>query len=178
MDTRELRELAKRATPGPFDVQCADSTNKEDFAKQFLDVIKHGGNDFYYIEGTAFEDGMRKYLAFTGNGPTSKANAEYIAALSPDVLEGLCDELDKARTLIYSTEPTTYWGTYRTGDETVHGGNVAAWYESATFWKKKFEAAQKEGIEPDAIKALACKNTRAEKAEAENERLRDALRRR
>jgi ElaB/YqjD/DUF883 family membrane-anchored ribosome-binding protein len=74
MDTRELRELAKRATPGPY-----------------YTVSACGGDCHLTVMSTV----ERQPLQIK-----NPANAEYIAALSPDVLEGLLDEIDVSDELV------------------------------------------------------------------------------
>jgi hypothetical protein len=84
MDTRELRELAKRATPGPWKVCDA---NVPDSAGIGVRTINDGTGDGGYIICDLCSD----------TDYDQEANAEYIAALSPDVLEWLCDKAERLR---------------------------------------------------------------------------------
>jgi hypothetical protein len=84
MDTRELRELAKRATPGPWgwDGKVWDYDHEQEAPW----LVRSDSADARIVE-----------KVIGGEIECTEANAEYIAALSPDVLEGLCDELDAAK---------------------------------------------------------------------------------
>lgn len=91
-----VEALARFATPGPL-----VNINYEFDNRQLLidDVVKSleksGGNSLHVV----FVMGTNKYVAFTGNGPTSEINAAYIAASAPEFVLELIERLRKAEGL-------------------------------------------------------------------------------
>lgn len=83
----EIRARLAAATPGPWGV-CFDDTQPtvEALAAELGKSLAHGGLKLWGVvvpsPGEATE---WKYPAITGNGPTSEANARFIAAAPGDV---------------------------------------------------------------------------------------------
>jgi hypothetical protein len=200
MDTRELRELAKRATPGPWCWESvAEKSNEfvvgiafDKNGKQLSGCIN--GKDYDEETSAWVEDAIIRRGAIGANesGHANFADAEYIAALSPDVLEGLCDERDRLE---------------RSRDDWQEDARLALC--NRDYWKQRWESAMVDLssviAERDALRAerdrlqqnvydfenreaLVCPEDvgcdeyipllkrKLDEAEAENERLRDALR--
>jgi hypothetical protein len=141
MDTRELRELAKRATPGPWKVCDA---NIPESAGIGVRTINDGTGDGGYIICDLCSD----------TDYDQEANAAYIAALSPDVLEGLCDKIDALERELYGTPDNAVWSKQQWID------NAKYWNES---WQRAIEQRDLLIAERDALRAG-------------QRRLRDALR--
>jgi hypothetical protein len=124
MDTRELRELAKGI-------------------REIFGGFKHGeGLCEYKVYSTKHPEYDEVARCFADQFVDRVRLAKYIAALSPDVLEGLCDKADKSYPHMCRDE-----------------------HDEIGFRNSEIELCP----------VCEAKN-RAEKAEAENERLRDALR--
>ena len=104
MTAPDLRALAEAATPGPWGARYFDDGDKAE-ARRFAVALEMSAGDITYrlIAGAADacqqEGGSEDWLnlGFMGNGPTSGANAAYIAAASPDVILALLDEIDALR---------------------------------------------------------------------------------
>jgi hypothetical protein len=137
MNTDDLRELAKRATQGPWKVCDA---NMPESAGIGVRTLNDGTGDGGYIICDLCAD----------TDYDQQANAEYIAALSPDVLEGLCDRIDEQNDIIQRQQGAVF----AAGMALVPGGSGIEF--------RNVRAEQSEA-ERDALRA-------------ENERLRDALR--
>lgn len=104
MTALDLRALAEAATPGPWGARYFDDGDKAE-SRRFAVALEMSAGDITYrlIAGAADacqqEGGSEDWLnlGFMGNGPTSGANAAYIAAASPDVILALLDEIDALR---------------------------------------------------------------------------------
>lgn len=90
MTTNRLRELMSRATPGPWTARKEEYDNHEIMTAETGKAYGRGGHALHYLvaDGGVFP-------AFTGNGPTSKDNAEYLAAVH-DTLPAMLDVIDAA----------------------------------------------------------------------------------
>jgi hypothetical protein len=133
MDTRELRELAKRATPGPWAAFVETGST-------FKVATDAGVGQKVYI--ASIDSTFKKQ-----NAP----NANYIAALSPDVLEGLCDKADER-------------DEFKRIRDTVVDLIVVG-----TGWTR-------DRVEESPVNAIRELKAERDALRAENERLRDALR--
>lgn len=91
-DTLELRRKAEAATPGPWDVYGERiNGNIALAAAEALSQVNQTGPiaDHFWMMNAA-----GKCPALTGCGPTSEANAAFIAAANPAVILALLDRLD------------------------------------------------------------------------------------
>jgi hypothetical protein len=78
----ELEQLAKAATPGPWDVWAEPTKSKDEAIDELAyQVINTPDEDF--AEAVYLLNANGKCPATTGCGPTSKANAAYIASANP-----------------------------------------------------------------------------------------------
>lgn len=90
----ELRARAEAATPGPW-MQGAESfVDFEDMAAAQRRMLNSRpfGEPFHFVWVKP-----DLCVGYTANGPTSEANAAYIAAASPDVVLALLDEIAALR---------------------------------------------------------------------------------
>lgn len=99
-DYTKLRELATKATPGPWTVQNGA-------------IIRH----FYPLPVAAVIADVSDPAH-----PSAKADAEYIAAASPDGVIALLDEIERLRSL-WDTDPTA--AAFRARDEAIDAGRIA-----------------------------------------------------
>ena len=80
-ELQRMEELEKGATGGPWTVELDDSERVKQEISAFID--RSGGRHFWcLVEGVFDEANAPNNLlpAMTGNGPTSEANANFIAA--------------------------------------------------------------------------------------------------
>ena len=86
----ELRRLATEATPGPWTIHPEEVCSPI-VAATALSKLVHGSVFVPVLPMVVGSNGLA--TAVTGCGPTSVANAAYIAAASPDVVLALIDRL-------------------------------------------------------------------------------------
>lgn len=86
----ELRRLATEATPGPWTIHTEEVCSPIVAAME-LSKLVHGSVFVPVLPMVVGSNGLA--TAVTGCGPTSVANAAYIAAISPDVVLALIDRL-------------------------------------------------------------------------------------
>lgn len=91
-DYTELRRLATEATPGPWTIHTEEVCSPIVAAME-LSKLVHGSVFVPVLPMVVGSNGLA--TAVTGCGPTSVANAAYIAATSPDVVLALLDALDR-----------------------------------------------------------------------------------
>ena len=96
-DYTELRRLATEATPGPWTIHTEEVCSPIVAAME-LSKLVHGSVFVPVLPMVVGSNGLA--TAVTGCGPTSVANAAYIAAASPDIVLALLADLDALRTLI------------------------------------------------------------------------------
>lgn len=87
----DLRKAAKAATPGPWDVwaeKCPDPVDAKIELAEQVDKCEQFVGELYLLNAAG------KCPATTGCGPTSKANATFIAAANPQAVLSLLDERD------------------------------------------------------------------------------------
>lgn len=88
----ELRRLATEATPGPWTIHTEEVCSPIVAAME-LSKLVHGSVFVPVLPMVVGSNGLA--TAVTGCGPTSVANAAYIAATSPDVVLGLLGDIDR-----------------------------------------------------------------------------------
>lgn len=99
-----IRARASKATPGPLIVALAGKNNEllqspEECAQYAYDTVMHRDSNRLYVVvegGDKFNPDDTSMVAMTGNGPTSKANADFIAHSREDI-PTLLSELDAVR---------------------------------------------------------------------------------
>lgn len=79
-DYSELKRLADAATPGPWTVHSEDVSDKSAARAEFEYQLAHTEP---FLGRMFMLNGGGKCPAMTGCGPTSEANAEFIAAANP-----------------------------------------------------------------------------------------------
>ena len=87
----DLRKAAEAATPGPWDVwaeKCPDPVDAKIELAEQVDKCEQFVGELYLLNAAG------KCPATTGCGPTSKANATFIAAANPQAVLSLLDERD------------------------------------------------------------------------------------
>jgi len=97
IDTKNLRVLAEAATPGPWTIYT-DEVISPIVAAMELSKLAHGSVFTPVLPMVVGSNGL--VTAVTGCGPTSVANADFIAACSPDVLLALLDALERKDRLL------------------------------------------------------------------------------
>ena len=100
-DYTELRRLATAATPGPWTIHTEEVCSPIVAAME-LSKLVHGSVFVPVLPMVVGSNGLA--TAVTGCGPTSVANAAYIAAISPDVVLTLLADLDALRTRLAEVE--------------------------------------------------------------------------
>jgi len=101
----DIRRLASRATSGPLLVGCYCETLTA--VEYVSDLLSHGSGPCYMLYAPDHPDTrigpnpMRpEHVAVTlvtGNGPTSEANADYYAEVTPQLVTKLIDEIERLR---------------------------------------------------------------------------------
>lgn len=107
MTNEELAEIEARAnaaTPGPWRAKWSEQTHEEIIAAM-SGMIEKGGKEWHWVDCDAIHPGDTGNLviAETGNGPTSEANARFIANARPDMLK-LIEEIRLQRIKIKDLE--------------------------------------------------------------------------
>lgn len=97
----ELRRLATEATPGPWTIHTEEVCSPIVAAME-LSKLVHGSVFVPVLPMVVGSNGLA--TAVTGCGPTSVANAAYIAAVSPDAILALLADLDALRTRLAEVE--------------------------------------------------------------------------
>ena len=97
IDTKHLRTLAEAATPGPWTIYT-DEVISPIVAAMELSKLAHGSVFTPVLPMVVGSNGL--VTAVTGCGPTSVANADFIAACSPDVVLALLDALERKDNLL------------------------------------------------------------------------------
>lgn len=87
-----MRNIARSATPGEWLWGATPCPNKEKAMALFEDNVNATINHSEHFHEIYLEDGRR--TAIIGNGPTSAANAEFIATFSPANVLLLLDMLE------------------------------------------------------------------------------------
>lgn len=100
-DYTELRRLATEATPGPWTIHTEEVCSPIVAAME-LSKLVHGSVFVPVLPMVVGSNGLA--TAVTGCGPTSVANAAYIAAVSPDAILALLADLDALRTRLAEVE--------------------------------------------------------------------------
>jgi hypothetical protein len=88
----QLEELARAATLDDWQVGRSGTETIEDAVQWMADTIRKRDDPelwMVFIGDHTVENGTLM-PAYTGNGPTSRANAEYLAAAQPRILLKLC----------------------------------------------------------------------------------------
>jgi hypothetical protein len=93
-DIEKLKELASKATPGPWDVWSEPCESVQDAERELCEQAQKS-EPFAYAVYLLNAGG--KCPATTGCGPTSKANADYLAAANPAVVLSLIAALEAAQ---------------------------------------------------------------------------------
>ena len=91
IDTQRLRELAQKATPGPWKAGCLASWNADGVSCRFV----YRGND----ESVQTRVRIKGGEGVNGSVFDCDADAEYIAAANPATVLALLDEIDRLRTI-------------------------------------------------------------------------------
>ena len=104
----DLRKAAEAATPGPWDVwaeKCPDPVDAKIELAEQVDKCEQFVGELYLLNAAG------KCPATTGCGPTSKANATFIAAANPQAVLSLLDERDAltARVAALEAENEKLW---------------------------------------------------------------------
>jgi hypothetical protein len=100
-DIEKLKELASKATPGPWDVWSEPCESVQDAERELCEQAQKS-EPFAYAVYLLNAGG--KCPATTGCGPTSKANADYLAAANPAVVLSLIAALEAAHARIKQYE--------------------------------------------------------------------------
>lgn len=92
----QARELAAKATPGPYDVLYTEDQSPEEIAAEILAMIRKGGMQWHWVSSRIVfgDDTQATTVCETGNGPTSEANAHFIAFARNSILT-LADECEQ-----------------------------------------------------------------------------------
>jgi len=107
-DLAELRRLAEAATPGSWHRHTYGHRSIRAAAGKVTEALFRLGEsvpggadrelrDTFHDLTYVHQDDEGPTVAMTGNGPKQVANAEFIAACSPDVILSLLDELEACR---------------------------------------------------------------------------------
>lgn len=112
MTDEELLKLAHAATPGGW-WHGHSSTKTMEAAKDYsANAIESNPTetDLWLVGVGSCEEKKRSSItALTGNGPTSRANAEYIAAVSPDVVIALMERVKLAEAALREANEDAYF---------------------------------------------------------------------
>lgn len=95
VDRHYLRQLLSTATRGRYHAVEYPFPTMDDLVAAWSQALRNNpeGLTTYAVW---LEDDQKLFVATTGNGPTSAANAAYFAALSPDVVASILNDLDRA----------------------------------------------------------------------------------
>lgn len=137
-DYSALREAATRATPGPWDVWREPTPLMEDAIAEFTDQV-HKTDDFAGAVYLLNANG--KCPATTGCGPTSEANAAYIALANPSTILALLDE--RERLSVDASNHAADAETVRRERNAQHGAWLDA-EQARRYWMDRAEAAEAE----------------------------------
>ena|ERR1051325_4071015 len=90
-DLQGLYDLANAATQEPWALGHSGTQTHEEAIAYITEVLtKSDATDLWMVfVGNPTIEGDTKIVAYTGNGPTSEANARYLANLSPENLRTL-----------------------------------------------------------------------------------------
>ena len=91
IDTQRLRELAQKATPGPWKAGCLASWNADGVSCRFV----YRGKD----ESVQTRVRIKGGEGVNGSVFDCDADAEYIAAANPATVLAPLDEIDRLRTI-------------------------------------------------------------------------------
>lgn len=116
----ELRRLATEATPGPWTIHTEEVCSPIVAAME-LSKLVHGSVFVPVLPMVVGSNGLA--TAVTGCGPTSVANAAYIAATSPDVVLELLADLDALRTRLVEVEKDAARGRFMIDNGCWHRGD-------------------------------------------------------
>lgn len=94
MNFKELKEAAKRATPGPWDVWEESTPTKDQAIDELAYQVSHTPDEDF-AEAVYLLNADGKCPALTGCGPTSKANAEFIALANPSTILSLIARVEQ-----------------------------------------------------------------------------------
>ena len=93
-DSRAERTLRR---PGPWQYEWYNLT-RDEMKKMCSNIIDASPSPYFHGVGSSLS--IRDAVALVGNGATSQENAEYIAALSPDVALALIAEIESLRAML------------------------------------------------------------------------------
>jgi hypothetical protein len=98
-DLAGLADRARAATQEPWQWGHSGTKTHEDAVRYMTDsLMRSDQTDVHMVFiGDADAPGATRVVCYTGNGPTSEANAAYLACLEPKNIIALCDELRNAR---------------------------------------------------------------------------------
>lgn len=90
--------IAKAAGPHePWQYGASQETDPDEVARSWRETYDKNPPGPIHIVHVPQDNGEGLYVAITGNGPTSAANAEFIAWCSPDNVTALLEDLRLTR---------------------------------------------------------------------------------
>lgn len=94
IDTTRLRALADAATPGPWKAGREDFESFDAMCEAQRRMLSNRpfGEPFHFVWTRP-----DLCVGYTANGPTSAANAAFIAAMDPTTVRALLDEVERLR---------------------------------------------------------------------------------
>lgn len=111
IDEVELRKLIDGASAAPYRIGHFDP--QDDPVARFAENLSHGSGRCWIVflpehprtvGGWDERPAHAVTVCITGNGPTSEANARYIAATPPSVVRGLLDRIRELQALVERLE--------------------------------------------------------------------------
>lgn len=93
----ELADRARAATQETWQWGHSGTETHEDAEQYLIDSLRHSDQTDVQMVFVGDPEGTTRVVCYTGNGPTSEANAAYLACLEPALVIALCDELRNAR---------------------------------------------------------------------------------
>lgn len=84
-DLDQIEAAARAASPGPWQLGRHDSETIEEAVEYVAEIVRKGSHPDIWLAfiGDHTTEGASRVVALTGNGPTSQANADYLATLHP-----------------------------------------------------------------------------------------------
>lgn len=124
-----LRELAEKATPGPWFPKQLSSRDRtqllaalnENWLRQDDDPERR---EYFFVTNDAGEAGVS--TGHTGNGPTSEWNARFISAFNPAAVLALLDEVERLRSCLDSAGMQCFMRDGKPEEVAAHMQSVAA----------------------------------------------------
>jgi hypothetical protein len=98
-DLAELADRARAATQEPYRWGHSGTETHEAAIAYMDDALGMSDSaDIHMVfVGDPTVEGATRIVAYTGNGPTSEANATYLSCMTPETIIAICDELRNAR---------------------------------------------------------------------------------